>query len=644
MLPPVSPIHFANRMERHWTDTLGNTSSDGLKTIWRQLGKAFGQAIMAYGKPEGGTWRVLQPPTGTGKTQGLCVYASMVAEQNARVEDSQKTGILIVTRLIAQCDEVVSLINDLAGAEVALARHSEARVSEGQMASADVLVITHQAYTNAVQGIDGEGSGQWPNFINWDHGQRKLTVIDEALANMVDERKLSAEDLAHVLGFIPQEIRHRHPKQMDALTTLLGLFDQIHEKVSGDPVLGTMRVVYRGTMAMPQSYIMTPLREAMWSHPYDKTVLGKESNADRHRLRDKVDATLKGAQSVMEHWAYYAKKGDDHTFNQAVLVIPEEIPGPVVLDATATQNFLWELFKERSEVYEVPSNARSYGNVSLHVARASGVGKGKMFALQRERVPRLLEDLEGRLDETRKVFLCCHKAVEPIAMTFAPAFASYEVGHWGAIDGRNDWKDCDVVVLFGLSYRDPIWANNTFMAFQGLQEDHWLRNPTFGVYADVRREMQDRQISVSVIQAINRVQCRKVIDGDGNCSPTDAFIVLPEDRTGDAILAAICSEMPGVRVKEWDFALDSQTTKVPSVRKGSSHEALVSYMQNQLPGEYLAKDIRADLEITESVWRESLAPSLRDRDHPLTQALEAINVTYQVTGKGRGAKSYLVKL
>lgn len=93
MPSPVSPIHFADRMERHWTDTLGNASSDNLKTIWRQMGQAFGQSILAHDKTEGETWRVLQPPTGTGKTQGLCVYASMVSE-----ELRERVGVMTPTQ------------------------------------------------------------------------------------------------------------------------------------------------------------------------------------------------------------------------------------------------------------------------------------------------------------------------------------------------------------------------------------------------------------------------------------------------------------------------------------------------------------------------------------------------------------------
>ena len=149
---PVSPLAFEQQMEKHWVETLGNSSSDQLRGVWRQLGSAFGEAIISHGKPEGRTWRVLQPPTGTGKTQGLCVYAAMLASQNAMLEDTDKTGMLVVTQLITQCDEVVERVNSIAGAEVALASHSENRPHALSIASSPILVITHQAFINAIKG------------------------------------------------------------------------------------------------------------------------------------------------------------------------------------------------------------------------------------------------------------------------------------------------------------------------------------------------------------------------------------------------------------------------------------------------------------------------------------------------------------
>lgn len=641
---PVSVPAFEQQMEKHWVETLGNSSSDTLRAVWRQLGSAFGEAIFAYGKAEGQTWRVLQPPTGTGKTQGLCVYAAMLAKQNATQKDEVKTGMLVVTQLIAQCEEVVERVNQLAGSEVALASHSESKPHRLKMGSAPVLVITHQAFINAIKGRSEGGSQKWSDYTNWICGERELIVIDEALSNMVEPSQVTSSAVSQALGFVPEDIKLAFRMQSSALEEFNDIFKRASEAIAKRPNenLTSTKIAWRGSEPMPVAYKMDGLRAALWNHTYDKSVLGKESVADRHRLRDKVDETLKSIEAVMANWAYYAKVGNDNTLNFANLVIPNDLPGAVVLDATATQNFLWRLFEKRAQIYEVPAGARSYRNVTLHIARTKGVGKGAMIENHKDRIPKLIENLEGTLSSDRKVFLCCHKAVEPFAKTFDPNFASFDIGHWGAIDGRNDWKDCDVAVLFGISYRNPIWANNTFMAFRGRQENEWLEDPVFEEHSDVRQEMQNRQISVSVIQAINRVQCRKVIDIAGNCSPTDVFIVLPEGVTGEAVLNAIVTEMPQIRVKEWDFVLDGSRRTEPKIRKGSAHEALLAYMQNQSPGEYTVAQIKSDLDLSDSLWKESIAKALRDDDHPLTKDLAGINVNY-IAGRGRGAKSRLVK-
>jgi len=59
-------------------------------------------------------WRIQWPPTGSGKTLGAKAYAVLQAEQNGPAGDPRKpVGILIVTRLIAQADEMVNAINTL---------------------------------------------------------------------------------------------------------------------------------------------------------------------------------------------------------------------------------------------------------------------------------------------------------------------------------------------------------------------------------------------------------------------------------------------------------------------------------------------------------------------------------------------------
>ena len=82
--------------------------------------------------------------------------------------------------------------------------------------------------------------------------------------------------------------------------------------------------------------------------------------------------------------------------------------------------------------------------------------------------------------------LCLHKSIEPIALTCRPDFAAYSVTHWGAIERKNDWVDYDTAVILGMYKQDPVWLTNMFFALQGLQNDEWLKRPSWGSYPDVR--------------------------------------------------------------------------------------------------------------------------------------------------------------
>ncbi|MEY9405311.1 hypothetical protein ABIF65_011575 [Bradyrhizobium japonicum] len=162
------------------------------------------------------------------------------------------------------------------------------------------------------------------------------------------------------------------------------------------------------------------------------------------------------------------------------------------------------------------------------------------------------------------MFMCVHKDVEEVITRKSEGAKSWveklnfrecSVGHWGAVDGSNTWQDCDTAVILGLPYMPQTWATNMFCALQGAQNDKWLQSPEWKQFKNVRKEMEQRQMSVSVIQAINRICCRHVIDAEGNCPPADIFIVLPQDAMGEAVLDAIKADMPGIAVRQWDFEL-----------------------------------------------------------------------------------------
>ena len=53
--------------------------------------------------------------------------------------------------------------------------------------------------------------------MSWRGGERLLTIIDEALANVVDESSATTENLAFVIGLIPPAVRAALPEQVALL-------------------------------------------------------------------------------------------------------------------------------------------------------------------------------------------------------------------------------------------------------------------------------------------------------------------------------------------------------------------------------------------------------------------------------------------
>jgi hypothetical protein len=384
------------------------------------------------------------------------------------------------------------------------------------------------------------------------------------------------------------------------------------------------------------------LRAAMLKLPYDQ-FMGKADDNDCKRIATQTGKTLAAAEAVLDQYAYFALKGSQPTLNSSALLVPLDAPGPVVLDATAREDFIYKLMEDRADIVPTPPGVRDYSRVTLHVAwTRSGTGKATMVERAKQRFPRLIQDLTERLAPERSVFFCVHKAVEHELPDAADLpFAKAARAHWGAVDGSNEFADCDTAVIFGLPFRDAVtWPTNVFFAIQGVQGDEWLDNPTWKGQGNLREQMVRRQLSASVIQAINRIRCRHVTDEGGGCPSADVFIVLPSGERGEDILGAIRREMPGLRVVDWPFDLDGPKVRKPST--GTPHERLVTFMRNRAPGRTSLKVIARELGLKPN-GRKELQKNLRNENHPTTLALRTLGVTYAATGKGRGAKSDLVK-
>jgi len=89
----------------------------------------------------------------------------------------------------------------------------------------------------------------------------------------------------------------------------------------------------------------TALRQVMRKEIRYDQQLGKNDNLEQQRLRELHDSRIKDLNNIVKSWVYYAHTKYQPTLNTARLLVPDNIQGAVVLDATASSNVLYELFK-----------------------------------------------------------------------------------------------------------------------------------------------------------------------------------------------------------------------------------------------------------------------------------------------------------
>src|SRR5271166_908562 len=90
---------FVDRITLEWDTRYNNVPSAPLRELWTTTGNTYQEAILDVASGVSSQWRILPPPTGSGKTLGAKVYAALQAEHNAATAGLKKpVGILIVTR------------------------------------------------------------------------------------------------------------------------------------------------------------------------------------------------------------------------------------------------------------------------------------------------------------------------------------------------------------------------------------------------------------------------------------------------------------------------------------------------------------------------------------------------------------------
>lgn len=138
------------------------------------------------------------------------------------------------------------------------------------------------------------------------------------------------------------------------------------------------------------------------------------------------------------------------------------------------------------------------------------------------------------------------------------------------------------------------------------------------------------KITTDIIQAINRVRCRRVTDSSGNCKPTNIFLFINREQKSEVILGKIKEMMPGIVVHE---TLDTSLKKLTSTAA-----KIVNSLRCRPKGTYDAAAICRELGISSRTKDRTLGTALADSPQKL---LKSIGATYKVKRGNQGFMRFI---
>lgn len=276
---------------------------------------------------------------------------------------------------------------------------------------------------------------------------------------------------------------------------------------------------------------------------------------------------------------------------------------------------------------------RTYSNVTLHVSKGHQVGKHYLAKNAAKDWPAIANSVSMLRDDDKGVLVCCHKDAEDVIREAVNSLGAYHTAHYGNITGKNDWCKSSTVVICGLPYLNPIVTTQICAALlpRYANAGSLRLDDNFPDRASVSSKLIASYNVIEVIQAINRVRCRQMIDADGGCEPTDVFILCPKGEAGLDLIAQLVDEMPGVVVREWQIKASNRKKKTPP-----SNLKLIKVLNSLTPGDHLGSEIRKMADVSSTSYSRFLQELIKPNSE-MAKIVRGYGVTY-ISECGRSAQ------
>jgi hypothetical protein len=411
-------------------------------------------------------------------------------------------------------------------------------------------------FTNAVD--SHTSSRQLINDLYaYGNDKRSVVVIDEAI-NTIKSDHLSYEAVHELLTSLEGHLKHKDldidlKQDIKKEVLLLERLSEVFQKA--DVLLGG-----KSKVRCLMSDLMGSINIKDYQLPITTQLVNQKRLSRVSDTNTRYSDTINDINSLLgASWSYYAKKNEAHgsvtSFHTARSAIPEDM-SVVVLDATSNVDHYYKIYPNVVMVDLLTKNVRSYKNVDLYVVKDQKTGQDALCGKDiKDAVNNILDHVPVEFEESKLLIFTFNKLEKALKKTLnQEAFSDrVDIDHFGNLNGKNNYKEHTMLYIFGTFFKpDSVFTDIQALSTRGNVD-------CFNNTDEVREErklLRSSNISAELIQAINRISCRSIVDSDGNCQKCSIYLQLPTDKVlAGLIMKCIQKEMPGINVHDWHFDL-----------------------------------------------------------------------------------------
>ena len=545
--------------------------------------------------------------TGSAKSLSLKVYVSLLEEHSSLIVVSKVQEALAYCKFINQA----SKNENYARCFYSITdknKDNPLRVDSNKLKDYRCIVISHAMFKVLNQ------SNSMDNYKLYDNKKRDLIVVDEKIS-FYDTTEVTYDEIHNLFQYFNHLIEGKNIENYDdqIFELIIYLFqyckDELEDTNAEMSFLSFNSDIMENDLGITQERI-NRLFESVEPIVYERIdKLFKELHyfsklTNKHyesSVYHDVEETIAKIKLILSGDFIYYKNNYEKSLIRIDNIV-NKLGNCLILDGTANINEFYKIaYRYSSLTIDVTAKQiRKYSNLTIHKAKGYRQGRSSTFKMKtkaqvKEYAKIYISYLNTILtSKNDKLLIITHKGYKQFLMEECND-PRVQFTHWGDHIGKNDWSDCNKVMVIGWNFmNEKAHICNAFNAINNRDETG------INVTSDVLKNFANTQLADDLVQGVMRSKARKIATKDADCEPTDVYLFYEDIKEYNDVLELFESQFPMCKVLEWKPKGIDLPKKRAKVKQKA--DMIINYLQSKESTDQniSLKDVLEELEINKS--------------------------------------------